>query len=114
MGSNVVNKRTLKPLMNAEESCYIDYTDNLRIGFIGLVEEEWIKTLPDYKKQNWKYKDFIESARETASNLIKVLKCNFIIALTHMKWCNDERLQKLVPEIDLILGGHDNEMEVRA
>lgn len=112
--SNVINQKTQKPLMNAEESCYIDYIDGLRIGFIGLVEEDWIKSLPDYHKNNWEYKDFVDCARETASNLITVMKCNFIIALTHMKWCNDERLQKLVPEIDLILGGHDLDLEVRA
>ena len=28
-----------------------------------------------------------------------------VIALTHMRWNNDEKLAQKVPEIDLILGG---------
>ena len=31
-----------------------------------------------------------------------------------MRWNNDERLQRQVPEIDLILGGHDHEYGIRA
>ena len=35
-------------------------------------------------------------------------KCDLIIALTHMRLPNDEILAEEVPEIDLILGGHDH------
>lgn len=31
-----------------------------------------------------------------------------MIALTHMRWHNDQRLAQNVPGLDLILGGHDH------
>ena len=39
--------------------------------------------------------------------------CNLIIALTHMRMPNDERLAKSVGEIDIILGGYDHCYEVK-
>ena len=36
-----------------------------------------------------------------------------MIALTHMRWPNDTRLAELVPDIDLVLGGHDHEYGVK-
>jgi 5'-nucleotidase len=39
-------------------------------------------------------------------------KCNFIIALTHMRWNNDTILAERCPEIDLFLGGHDHDYVV--
>ena len=39
--------------------------------------------------------------------------CEYVIALTHMKTDNDVRLAEKVPEIDLILGGHNLVYEKR-
>ena len=36
-----------------------------------------------------------------------------MIALTHMRWPNDTRLAQKVPDIDMILGGHDHDYDVR-
>ena len=36
-----------------------------------------------------------------------------MIALTHMRWPNDNRLAEEVDEIDLILGGHDHDYTVK-
>lgn len=30
-----------------------------------------------------------------------------------MRWYNDENLAEKVPEIDLIIGGHDHEYEIK-
>ena len=38
--------------------------------------------------------------------------CDFIVALTHMRVPNDIKLAENVPEIDLILGGHDHHYEI--
>ena len=37
--------------------------------------------------------------------------CDLIVALTHMRVPNDVRLAEAVPEIHLILGGHDHHYE---
>ncbi len=39
---------------------------------------------------------------------ISLQGCDLIIALTHMRDPNDLRLAREVPEINLILGGHDH------
>ena len=39
--------------------------------------------------------------------------CEFVVALTHMRTDNDVRLAEKVPEIDLILGGHNLVYEKR-
>ena len=39
--------------------------------------------------------------------------CEYVIALTHMRTPNDIRLAENVPELDLILGGHDHVYEKR-
>lgn len=111
--SNVTTKKNERPLCDVPDSVYIDYAPNLRIGVIGLVEEDWLGQLSAYSKHDLIYQDFIKCARDHCDNMIKHLNCNFIIALTHMRWVNDERLQRQVPEIDLILGGHDHEYGIR-
>lgn len=39
--------------------------------------------------------------------------CDLIVALTHMRVPNDIQLAKAVPDIHLILGGHDHHYEER-
>merc|ERR1712159_167444 len=111
--SNVVEKSTKKPIADALESCFIDYSPNLRIGVVGLVEEDWLETLTAFGKDDLIYTDFITVARKLCDDLIRKFNCTFIIALTHMRWNNDERLQRQVPEIDLILGGHDHDYGIK-
>lgn len=37
-----------------------------------------------------------------------IKKCDYVIALTHMRMPNDMKLAQEVPEIDIVLGGHDH------
>ncbi len=39
--------------------------------------------------------------------------CDLIVALTHMRVPNDLRLAREVPELHMILGGHDHHYEKR-
>jgi len=39
--------------------------------------------------------------------------CELIIALTHMRFPNDERLAENVDGIDIILGGHDHVYQIK-
>jgi 5'-nucleotidase len=51
----------------------------------------------------------IEAAREAVSRL-KKQKVDLIIALTHLPMSDDRALAEALPEIDLIVGGHDHEV----
>ena len=78
---------------------------------IGLVEKEWLDTLAAIDPGHVTYTDYVDCGRLLARNLKEVHGCRLIIALTHMRTPNDERLAKEVEEIDLILGGHDHVAE---
>jgi len=79
-----------------------------KLGFIGLVEEEWIATLSTVDPEDLDYIDFVTEGRRLARSL-RAEGVDYVIALTHMRWPNDIRLAENVEEIDLILGGHDHD-----
>jgi 5'-nucleotidase/UDP-sugar diphosphatase len=72
----------------------------VRVGLLGLTI--------DANKQAWvRYAPPIESARAAVSELKG--KCDVIVALTHLALAGDQEVAEQVPEIDLILGGHEHE-----
>jgi len=72
----------------------------LRIGVIGIVtdanQKPWVKYLPP-----------IDSAKSAVAQLTG--KVDAIVALTHLTLAGDAELAIAVPEIDVILGGHEHE-----
>jgi len=47
----------------------------LQIGFVGLVEEEWLDTLTTVDKSNLNYTDYVERGRQIASELrVRILR----------------------------------------
>eukprot|EP01063_Lacrimia_lanifica_P000621 TRINITY_DN10325_c0_g1_i1.p1 TRINITY_DN10325_c0_g1~~TRINITY_DN10325_c0_g1_i1.p1 ORF type:complete len:896 (+),score=307.61 TRINITY_DN10325_c0_g1_i1:125-2812(+) len=80
--------------------------DDVRVGVMAIVEKAWLDAcgqLPDTVH----YEDMIVSAQNTC-DMLKLEGCHLIIAMTHMQLENDELLAEKVPDIDLILGGHDH------
>ncbi|OWZ73671.1 hypothetical protein AYX14_00816 [Cryptococcus neoformans] len=94
----------------------------VKIGLIGLVEKDWIATIPSWP-HNFKYR----SMKDTALELSRELRdpngkhqVDIIIALTHCRVPNDIRLATELGAvadkpgvenehgIDLIIGGHDH------
>lgn len=72
----------------------------VRVGLVGLTI--------DANDQPWvKYADPVISARRAIAGLKG--KCDVIVALTHLDLAGDQRLAEEVPEIDVILGGHEHE-----
>jgi 5'-nucleotidase / UDP-sugar diphosphatase len=72
----------------------------VRLGLFGLTI--------DANKQPWvRYAPPIESARVAIAELKG--KCDAIVALTHLALPQDQQLAEEVPEIDVILGGHEHE-----
>jgi len=105
---------------------YVLERRGIRIGFIGLVEKEWIGTVPSWPS-NFVYRDMAETGKQLSRVLRDPLgphKCDIIIALTHARIPNDIQLAKqllaLTPSsqslsdianehgVDIILGGHDH------
>ncbi|KUI63462.1 Trifunctional nucleotide phosphoesterase protein YfkN [Cytospora mali] len=95
------------PIGNAKRTHMITATNGLKIGIIGLGEREWLETINSLPP-NLIYK----SASDTAKELIPKLRAegaDVIVALTHMREPNDNKLAENVgDQIDIILGGHDH------
>ncbi|KAG8906831.1 hypothetical protein FRB99_006006 [Tulasnella sp. 403] len=93
----------------------------VRIGVIGLVEQEWIATVTSWPP-NFQYQHMHEVGIELSQLLRNPqgeYKCDLILALTHSRIPNDIKLAKqlgAVPDgksatqhgVDIIFGGHDH------
>ena len=74
---------------------------------MGLAEHEWMDSVISIEEEDYTFEDFIECGKRWAKKL-KEEGCEIVIALTHMRLPNDEKLSQGVEDIDLILGGHDH------
>jgi len=104
LSSNLVDKRTGKPLAGALPYV-IKEVNGHKIGFIGLVGNWLDLTSPG---DNAEYLDYVTVGRKLATMLKQQKGVEMVIALTHMDMADDENLAAKVPQIDLILGGHDH------
>jgi 5'-nucleotidase / UDP-sugar diphosphatase len=72
----------------------------VRVGLIGLTI--------DVNKQAWvRYAPPVEAAQAAVARLKG--RCDAIVALTHLSLAGDQQIAEQVPEIDVILGGHEHE-----
>ncbi|XP_034650773.1 mannosylglucosyl-3-phosphoglycerate phosphatase isoform X1 [Drosophila subobscura] len=108
--SNVVDNETGRPLGGGKISHFILH-NQISIGLIGLVEREWLETLPTIDPNEVTYIDYVEAGNRLAREL-RNEGCDLIIALTHMRTPNDINLAENCNGIDIILGGHDHVREV--
>ena len=109
--SNMADKTTGRLLANAHETHEVlDGPSGLKIGYVGVGEEEWIHTLAtEVDKSRILYSPQHEVARRLGKYLKEVKKCDFVLALTHMRIPNDERFCDQTHDIvDMSLGGHDH------
>jgi 2',3'-cyclic-nucleotide 2'-phosphodiesterase (5'-nucleotidase family) len=95
-------------LGKALKTVMLTASNGVKIGVIGLVEREWLDTInslpPDLI-----YKSVSATAKELAPKL-REQGAEIIIALTHQREPNDNKLAEKTPHglIDLVLGGHDH------
>lgn len=109
--SNVIDKETSNQLGDGQIYHIIERS-GFKFGIIGLIEEEWLSTLSTLDSSDVIYQDFVERGQELARWLKSSLNVDYVIALTHFRTPNDIRLADSVPEIDLVLGGHDHDYEI--
>ncbi|XP_005099801.1 mannosylglucosyl-3-phosphoglycerate phosphatase [Aplysia californica] len=108
--SNVKDMVNNEPLARGETYLMIEHA-GIKIGIIGLVEEEWIDTLSTLDPEDMTFIDFVEAGRNLGG-ILRRMGAQLVIALTHMRVPNDTRLAEEVGEIDIILGGHDHDYEI--
>ncbi|CDI78306.1 nucleotidase, putative [Eimeria acervulina] len=96
-----------EPIANAWKYRLFEW-QGVRIGVIGLVEREWLDTLACINADDVVYVDYVVAANRMC-RFLRAKECELIIALTHMRAPNDQRLAEMAPDIDIILGGHDHD-----
>lgn len=108
---NCIDKRTGKQLAGLQPTLMVEWQGR-KVGLMGLIEHEWIATLGTITPEQVDYTDFVAAGQRLADELRRD-GAELVVALTHMRVPNDERLAKEVPDIDIICGGHDHHYEVR-
>ncbi|KAK5175770.1 uncharacterized protein LTR77_000910 [Saxophila tyrrhenica] len=96
------------PLGNCKRTLMLTSSNGIKVGFIGLVEREWLDTI-NTLPPNLKYL----SASATAADLAPKLRtegAEMVVVLSHQREPNDNKLaEKLAPgTVDMVLGGHDH------
>jgi 5'-nucleotidase len=113
MISNVKYKPTGRNLAEGE-TFVIKECKGRRIGFIGIVEYEWMATLATVEEKDIEYEDFVSCTRRLSSLLRDTHHVDAVIALTHMRVPNDEKLARECGDcVDLICGGHDHHYDCK-
>ena len=90
----------------------------VKIGCIGLVEQEWLDTVPAFPEE-FEYRDMATCALKLSKTLREgPEQCELIIALTHCRLPNDIDLANAlgavagtdpnIHGVDILLGGHDH------
>lgn len=79
-----------------------DHGTTVKVGLLGLTTNS---NQPGYVK----FRDPIDAARKQVRQWREDRSCDLILAVTHQTIEEDERLAMSVPEISLILGGHEHE-----
>jgi 5'-nucleotidase len=105
VSSNVIDPKTGLPFGNAVSFALRRFGD-IRVAFIGLTTPE--TTVLSKGARDLKFLDPIATAKDMVARAKRV-KADVIVALTHLYMADDKKLAAAVPEIDLILGGHDHE-----
>lgn len=118
--SNIVDERTGLTPPPLQEYLVLERC-GLKIGIVGLVEADWIATIPSFPP-NFKHQPMAKRAREL-SELLRgdAHGCDVVVALTHSRVNNDIALARDTGAVgwkdgetarahglDLILGGHDH------
>eukprot|EP01083_Nonionella_stella_P025309 69702_1 len=100
------NESELEPLGKCKKELIIKH-NGLNIGIIG-ISENWCNTLPIKPKRGIIYKDFITQCSKYVAKIRSENDLDVVIVLTHSRKQNDILLANQVPNIDIILGGHDH------
>lgn len=114
LGANAINIETEKPYF---EPYKIFEFDGIRIAVLGLVTPAIPQWLPQHLYEGMRFDDIIESAKVWVPRIEQQESPDLLIAMIHSGLTNDneaylenagEVLATAVPDIDIILMGHDH------
>lgn len=114
--SNMTHKATGEPMGGSKYTSRTALVDwpcessedkaTIKVGILA-VAENWLPGCSQLKHDELIYEDYIETAKKYAIEL-RSKGAEIVLAITHNVLANDYLLTAAVPEIDLLLGGHDH------
>jgi 5'-nucleotidase len=104
VSANVLDPETGLPFGGAVPFVLREY-DGIRVAFFGLVTPETHSLSKGAR--DLKFLDPIQAAKDVVARARRA-KADLIVALTHQDMADDKQLAAAIPEIDLILGGHEH------
>ena len=104
VSANVLDPATGLPFGGAAPFLLREY-DGVRVAFFGLVTPDTYTLAKG--AAGLVFLDPIQAAKDIVGRARRV-KADVIVALTHQDMADDKQLAAAVPEIDLILGGHEH------
>ena len=96
--ANIIDKTTGALLAGAEPSVLIPWRGR-KVGFVGVVEKDWMVTLGAVNPDDLQFIDASAAAKEHAANLRR-RGAEVVIAITHMRQHNDQRLARECAGLD--------------
>ena len=75
---------------------------------MGVAEYGWMASLNCVDTEEIIFEDYLHCCNRLSDMFRNDYMCDLVIALTHMRVPNDERLTKEALGVDLVLGGHDH------
>lgn len=80
--SNVIDNETGRPLGSGRRTHVIVHND-IKIGLMGLVEKEWLDTLPTIDPNMVTYTDFVKVGNRLATQLRNEVKKSFCSSIEY-------------------------------
>lgn len=106
-GSNIRLRDSHALLENTTDTQVIELADGVRLGMFGVCTVT--AATDSFATENVAFESEIVHAKRCVE-VLKSQGADVIVAITHVVLPIDKLLAKHVPEIDLILGGHDHEL----
>ena len=108
--TNLIEKDTGNPIANCKPYHVLE-KNGFKFGFLGFADASWTDCMcPEIEVDKMKYIDFNESLKEWSKKLREEHKCDFVIAINHVRLPDDELMAEKnnTDCVDMIFGGHDH------
>lgn len=98
-----------EPMGQCQRTKMIETSTGLKVGLVGLVEEEWTLKINNSLPSDLEFHDMKEIAKELAPKL-RDEGAEIIVVLSHARQERDWDFCENLPEglVDIVLGGHDH------
>ena len=98
-----------QPMGRCQRTQMLETSNGLKVGLIGLVEEEWTQKINNSLPADLEYRDMKEVAQELGPKL-REEGADIVIVLSHARQERDFDFCENLPAgtVDIVLGGHDH------